>query len=628
MAIIEVRNVKYRYESKYQTVNALNGVNCSFEEGRLYALVGKSGSGKSTLLSLMAGLMLPSEGEILFNGTPTSAIDLNRYRRENAAVIYQSFRLLPLLTVEENVTYPMEIRGFKGGKARERAAELIRKVGLPDSALDRFPNMLSGGEQQRVAVARAMSMDTRLLLADEPTGNLDTENGRRIIDLLLDLAHNEGYCVVVVTHDPEIAARADVTYRIRDGVLYEQTDPSKTASDRGGTDEKTAACEQRIRERREREEADRAAARETAKKRRKTAGIVLSALAACAAFTVLLFTVILPAIRYSRADALYSAGKYGEAIAAFAALDGYRDSEARILDCRYGIAEDLCAAGEYEAAMTAFADLGGYRDSAERVEACKSAITEQKYAAAMAFLDAGRYEEAYPALIALDGCRDSAEKAREIFGAYKTAKLRHAEVGDYVLFGAYEQDNDTSDGKEDIEWLVLAKNDDRILLISRYALDFRQYNSTDASVSWETCTLRKWLNETFVSSAFTADELNRILDTAITDDNDPGDGSAPGNGPTDKVFLLSHSEVYKYFDSDRARMCAPTDYAVSLGAGTSGSNTVDGRPTCWWWLRLNVESDWHASCVNIDGSVYFLDLDLYLAYNAVRPVVWIRTGEN
>ena len=223
MAIIEVNNVKYRYESKYQTVNALNGVTCSFEEGMLYALVGKSGSGKSTLLSLMAGLMLPTEGEILFNGRSTASIDLNRYRRENAAVIYQSFRLLPLLTVTENVTYPMELRGFKGKKARERAAELIKKVGLPDNVLNRFPNMLSGGEQQRVAIARAMSMDTRLLLADEPTGNLDTENSRRIIELLLEMAHEEGYCVVVVTHDPEIASRADKTYRIRDGVLFDES---------------------------------------------------------------------------------------------------------------------------------------------------------------------------------------------------------------------------------------------------------------------------------------------------------------------------------------------------------------------------------------------------------------------
>ncbi len=224
MIVIEAKNVSFQYRNKYQAVNALNGVNCAFEDGRFYALVGKSGSGKSTLLSLLAGLMLPTEGEILFEGRPTSAIDLNRYRRECAAVIYQSFRLLPLLTVSENVTYPMELRGFKGKKAREKAADLIARVGLPQTVLTRFPDMLSGGEQQRVAVARAMSMDTRLLLADEPTGNLDTENGRQIIDLLLQLAHESGYCVIVVTHDPDIAARADKVFRMRDGRLTEVTD--------------------------------------------------------------------------------------------------------------------------------------------------------------------------------------------------------------------------------------------------------------------------------------------------------------------------------------------------------------------------------------------------------------------
>ena len=221
MAILEVRDVKYSYKNKYRTTEVLRGVNCSFEEGKLYALIGKSGSGKSTLLSLMAGLMLPQEGEILFDGKPTSSLDLTRYRRENAAVIYQSFRLLPLLTVEENITYPMELRGLKGRKARERARELLKKVDLPESVLHRFPSMLSGGEQQRVAVARAVSMDTKLLLADEPTGNLDTENGTRIIDLLLGLAHEDGYCVVVVTHDPETAAKADAVFRVRDGMLSE-----------------------------------------------------------------------------------------------------------------------------------------------------------------------------------------------------------------------------------------------------------------------------------------------------------------------------------------------------------------------------------------------------------------------
>lgn len=222
MAILEVRNVTYSYTNKYQTAEVLKGVSCAFEEGRFYALVGKSGSGKSTLLSLMAGLMLPQSGEILYRGRSTAEINLTRYRRENAAVVYQSFRLLPLLTAEENVTYPMELRGLRGRPARELAKKLIEKVDLPASVLHRYPGMLSGGEQQRVAIARAISMDSGLLLADEPTGNLDSENSERIIDLLLSLAHNDGYCVIVVTHDPEIAARADCVLRMRDGVLTEE----------------------------------------------------------------------------------------------------------------------------------------------------------------------------------------------------------------------------------------------------------------------------------------------------------------------------------------------------------------------------------------------------------------------
>ena len=222
MAILNVRDVMFRYESKYQTTEVLKGVSFAFSEGRFYALVGKSGSGKSTLLSLMAGLLLPMEGQVLFRGTPTSSLDLNRYRRENAAVVYQSFRLLPLLTVEENVAYPMELRGVRGGDARKKAAALIKKVGLSDNVLHRFPDMLSGGEQQRVAIARAISMESKLLLADEPTGNLDTENGNLIIDLLLSLAHDDGYCVIVVTHDPDIAAKADCVLRMRDGTLTEE----------------------------------------------------------------------------------------------------------------------------------------------------------------------------------------------------------------------------------------------------------------------------------------------------------------------------------------------------------------------------------------------------------------------
>ncbi len=222
MGILEVRDVTYSYKSKYQQVDVLKHIDCSFEQGQIYAIVGKSGSGKSTLLSLLAGLDLPAMGEVLFEGQATSTMDLARYRRECAAMIYQSFRLFPLLTVSENITYPMELRGFKGQKARDRARELVTRVALPESVLDRFPNMLSGGEQQRVGIARAMSMDTRLLLADEPTGNLDEENSQNIIELLVGLAHSYGYCVVIATHDLSILPKMDVVFRMNSGLIRRQ----------------------------------------------------------------------------------------------------------------------------------------------------------------------------------------------------------------------------------------------------------------------------------------------------------------------------------------------------------------------------------------------------------------------
>lgn len=222
MGILEVRDVTYSYKSKYQQVDVLKHIDCSFEQGKIYAIVGKSGSGKSTLLSLLAGLDLPAMGEVLFEGQPTSTMDLARYRRECAAMIYQSFRLFPLLTVSENITYPMELRGFKGQKARDRARELVARVALPESVLDRFPNMLSGGEQQRVGIARAMSMDTRLLLADEPTGNLDEENSQNIIELLVGLAHSYGYCVIIATHDLSILPKMDVVFRMNSGLIRRQ----------------------------------------------------------------------------------------------------------------------------------------------------------------------------------------------------------------------------------------------------------------------------------------------------------------------------------------------------------------------------------------------------------------------
>ena len=173
MTLLELRDVTYRYHKTAAAV--LCGMSCAFETGKLYAIVGKSGAGKSTLMSLMAGLDLPDSGEILFEGTPTGKLDLDEYRRRKIAVIYQDFALFPLLTVLENILYPMELCGLDRAQARQEAKHLAQKVSLPEELLDRYPSRISGGEQQRVAIARGLTMDRRLLLADEPTGNLDSE---------------------------------------------------------------------------------------------------------------------------------------------------------------------------------------------------------------------------------------------------------------------------------------------------------------------------------------------------------------------------------------------------------------------------------------------------------------------
>lgn len=219
MSVIELRNVKYVYQTQYQRVEALRGISYAFDPGKVYTIMGSSGGGKTTLLSLMAGLDVPTEGSVLCEGVSTADINLEQYRRERVAVIYQDFRLFPMLTVAENVMYPMELRGMKPAAAKKHAAELIKKVGLPETVLDRFPAMLSGGEQQRVSIARALGMDTNVLLADEPTGNLDSKNSDHIFGILESLAHEDGYCVVIVTHDEELGKRADEALRIHDGEL-------------------------------------------------------------------------------------------------------------------------------------------------------------------------------------------------------------------------------------------------------------------------------------------------------------------------------------------------------------------------------------------------------------------------
>ena len=217
MPELKLENIGYRYKNGERDV--LSGVTCTFAGGFLSAVIGPSGSGKTTLLSIMAGLDRPMQGKISIDGEDLAQLDLDLYRRERVSMIFQAFQLFPLLTAVENACYPMEMNGVAKAAAKERAEALLSAVGIGKRLHKRFPANLSGGEQQRVAIARALSTGAKVLLADEPTGNLDTENGGRVMEILLRLAHEEGYCVVVVTHDLAIAASADRVYRITDGVL-------------------------------------------------------------------------------------------------------------------------------------------------------------------------------------------------------------------------------------------------------------------------------------------------------------------------------------------------------------------------------------------------------------------------
>jgi len=212
-------DIKYIYKSKYQSVQALDGVTVTFEPGKFYAVAGRSGSGKTTMLSLIAGLDLPTSGKVYFGGTDTKKIDRDRYRLEHVSVIYQSLNLFPLLNVIENVTFPLEYKGASKADAIAVATEKLAAVGIDEAKFKRLPSMLSGGEQQRVAIARGLASKTEIILADEPTGSLDTENSRLIAQLLKDLAAKENVCVIVVTHDPVVVEYADIVIKLSDGKI-------------------------------------------------------------------------------------------------------------------------------------------------------------------------------------------------------------------------------------------------------------------------------------------------------------------------------------------------------------------------------------------------------------------------
>ena len=351
-------------------------------------------------------------------------------------------------------------------------------------------------------------------------------------------------------------------------------------------DENVALCQKRVSEieaqrEAERLEAERRAeekrvAEEKRRKKKRTTGLIVALLAVAGAAAFFVWTkVIQPKQQYNKAMALYDAGQYEQAIAAFE-------------------------------------ELNGYKDSGTQIEACRTAIKDQAYDAAMALYDAGQYEQAIAAFEALDGYKDSTEKASKAF--YKSAN-----VGDYILFGAYEQDNKKANGKEDIEWLVLAREGDKVLVISRYALDCQQYNSSYSNVTWETCTLRKWLNETFISDAFNSYEQAMIQSTTVTADKNPSYSTSPGNNTTDKVFLLSVTEVNKYFNSNLTKECKGTEFCYAQGASKTANK-------CWWWLRSPGYDFCSAVRILSNGSVNIYGNGVNRDDGAVRPAMWIDLG--
>ena len=217
MSILTLTDVTYKYEGTKK--NVLKKVSADFEAGQVYTIVGKSGSGKSTLLSLISGLDVCPDGEILYNGNSLKTIDRDNYRAKSIGVIFQGFNLLTNATAIENIVLSMNISGSDEKSKKTHAYALLEKVGIDRETADRKILKLSGGEQQRVGIARALSHNPDVIIADEPTGNLDSDTENEILKILTSLAHDEGKCVIIVTHSKKVTSIADELWEMKNGEL-------------------------------------------------------------------------------------------------------------------------------------------------------------------------------------------------------------------------------------------------------------------------------------------------------------------------------------------------------------------------------------------------------------------------
>ena len=373
--------------------------------------------------------------------------------------------------------------------------------------------------------------------------------------------------------------------------------------------------------------------RQESARRKKTltiAAVVVVMIACAIAWCIP--NVIIPNNKYQQAVALREAGQYDDAIAAFAELGDYSDAAQQLSETKYQQAVALREAGQYEDACTIFWSIADYSDA-------KVQITETKYQQANNLNAAARYDEAYAIYVTLTGYKDVDKLLIEddnIVAAKKALEAREAQftVGNYVTFGEYPQ---TTAGEDmtPIEWLVLARDGNKALLISRYGLDAQPYNKDYTSVTWETCTLRTWLNSTFYNKAFSSAEQAAILTTDVDNSKNQcysGWNTSGGNNTQDKVFLLSYAEANKYFgvknwqnngatDNVKSRV-APTVYAIAQGAGKNSSyKTADDIGAGLWWLRSPGYYQDFAAYVYADGSLSYRSVRSDTG--SVRPALWV-----
>ncbi len=358
-------------------------------------------------------------------------------------------------------------------------------------------------------------------------------------------------------------------------------------------------------------------------------------------FLIILNTVILPASNYKKALAEADAGNYSEAYSLFNKKPDYKDTKDQIAAAKLKEAKALIAEKKYDLAYAILEEIGDkdaitenmYARASEYLEVKdydsayalftelgdNEKINESLYNRAVEFINAGNNESAYEIFSQISDYKDSNTYILSLLKDDPKIKYRIANVGDIVTFGKYYQSN--SETKEDIEWRVLAQEDGRLLVISEYALDCKQYNIEETDVTWETCSLRKWLNDTFLKTAFGSAEKSMIESTLVTADENPNFNTDPGNDTTDKVFLLSYSEAQMYFNSTEDRVCNLTAYAKENGALSSGTKD----DSCLWWLR---SPGLHSDSVTIvhtygeisSSSSYYVDASDI----CVRPAMWIE----